>query len=326
MAKMFYTMEETKVALGKNEEEIKQLAREGRLREFRDGPRLMFKADQVEQIKSELGSGDAISLAPSDSGAPLSLAGDSAAGSGLGISLADSNKGDTHFDIGLGGSAAGTVPSPGGIAPGSGLTGLSGSGLSGSGLSGSGLSSGQRGGGITIFDADDKVDPSAQTAINPGVKDQINLESVGSGSGLLDLTRESDDTSLGAVFDEITPSGGGRKGGMPSGGLDETQAADLSVPAVDRSARSTLAAPIYVEAADPLATGLGVAALAAAVIVCFGAFILAATVMDYRPEILNTLELDPDRGGSGKMYLIGAVAFTLVAGAVGFIVGKATNK
>ncbi len=55
MAKMFYTLDEAKSALGRNEEEIKQLAREGRLREFRDGPRLMFKADQVEQLKNEMG-------------------------------------------------------------------------------------------------------------------------------------------------------------------------------------------------------------------------------------------------------------------------------
>lgn len=321
MAKMFYTMDETKAALAKNEEEIKQLAREGRLREFRDGPRLMFKADQVEQLKSELGSGDAISLAPSDSGAPLSLAGDSAAGSGLGLSPADSRKGDTQFDIGLGGSAAG-IPSPGKVAPGSGLTGLSGSGLGGSGLSGSGLSSGQRSGGITIFDVDEKVDPSAQTAINPGIKDQINLESVGSGSGLLDLTRESDDTSLGAVFDEIGP--GGRKGGAASG-LEETQAADMSVPAVDRSARSTLAAPIYVEAADPAAVGLGVASLVAAAVVCFGGFILAATLLDYRPDILNSLQWEGERG-NGKMFLLGAAGAVGILGVVGFIVGKAGNK
>ena len=74
MAKMFYTMEETKASLGRNEEEIKQLAREGRLREFRDGPRLMFKADQVEQLKGELGGGggDAINIAPGgESGAPM---------------------------------------------------------------------------------------------------------------------------------------------------------------------------------------------------------------------------------------------------------------
>ena len=46
----------------------------------------------------------------------------------------------------------------------------------------------------------------AQTSIGSGIQDQINLEGVGSGSGLLDLTRESDDTSLGAeLLDEISP-------------------------------------------------------------------------------------------------------------------------
>ena len=97
MAKMFYTLEETKGALGMNEEEIKQLSREGRLREFRDGPRLMFKADQVDNLKSELaGSSDQISLGPSDSGAPIGLA-DSRTSplSGSGISLADSGKSRT---------------------------------------------------------------------------------------------------------------------------------------------------------------------------------------------------------------------------------------
>jgi len=96
MAKMFYTLEETKTALQKNEEEIKQLSREGRLREFRDGPRLMFKADQVDNLKAELagGGGDQISLGPSDSGVGLSLADSKASPlSGSGISLADTDFG-----------------------------------------------------------------------------------------------------------------------------------------------------------------------------------------------------------------------------------------
>src|SRR4051812_30103583 len=90
MAKMFYTLDEAKAALGKNEEEIKQLSREGRLREFRDGPRLMFKADQVESLKAELGGpgmgGDELGI--SDTGAPIGLV-DSRGGSSPGISLAD---------------------------------------------------------------------------------------------------------------------------------------------------------------------------------------------------------------------------------------------
>src|SRR5215212_9781968 len=93
MAKMFYTLEEAKGALNRNEEEIKQLTREGRLREFRDGPRLMFKADQVEQLKAELGGGtssgslDQVDLGPSDSGAPIGLV-DSRSQTGSGISIA----------------------------------------------------------------------------------------------------------------------------------------------------------------------------------------------------------------------------------------------
>src|SRR3954452_10533060 len=127
MAKMFYTLEETKASLGLNEEEIKQLSREGRLREFRDGPRLMFKADQVDNLKSELagGGGDQISLGPSDSGAPIGMA-DSRTSplSGSGVSLADTDFGkspgagmvkeDTALaaDLGLSGTQAG-IPSPG---------------------------------------------------------------------------------------------------------------------------------------------------------------------------------------------------------------------
>src|ERR1700712_5605133 len=73
MAKMFYTLDAAKSALGKSEEEIKAYAREGRLREFRDGPRLMFKADQVEQLKAEVTGGDNVDLGVSDSGGLIGL-------------------------------------------------------------------------------------------------------------------------------------------------------------------------------------------------------------------------------------------------------------
>src|SRR3978361_1575585 len=124
MAKMFYTLEEAKATLGKGEEDIKQYAREGRLREFRDGPRLLFKADQVEQLKSELVGGDQVDLGVSDSGGLIGLV-DTTGASGTSITLSDTDHGgaavgsgmrlkeDTAFagDLGLSGSAAG-MPSP----------------------------------------------------------------------------------------------------------------------------------------------------------------------------------------------------------------------
>lgn len=54
--------------------------------------------------------------------------------------------------------------------------------------------------GISIFDAEqaEEADPMAQTQITERAPSELSLETVGSGSGLMDLTRESDDTSLGA--------------------------------------------------------------------------------------------------------------------------------
>src|SRR5579862_8389264 len=122
MAKMFYTFDEAKSALGKSEEEIKAYAREGRLREFRDGPRIMFKADQVEQLKSELAGGDNVDLGVSDSGGLIGLV-DTTGASGTSITLSDDigqssgglrTKEDTALaaDLGLSGSMGGAVPSP----------------------------------------------------------------------------------------------------------------------------------------------------------------------------------------------------------------------
>ncbi|MCG8409078.1 MAG: hypothetical protein MI923_28055 [Phycisphaerales bacterium] len=64
--------------------------------------------------------------------------------------------------------------------------------------------------GISVFDDDEldvETDPMGETQISSGPDD---FEAVGSGSGLLDLTQESDDTSLGAeLLDVISPSDAG---------------------------------------------------------------------------------------------------------------------
>jgi hypothetical protein len=55
MAKMFVTLEEAKTILATTDDQIKSYVRDGRLREFRDGPRLMFKGDQVTELAASLG-------------------------------------------------------------------------------------------------------------------------------------------------------------------------------------------------------------------------------------------------------------------------------
>jgi hypothetical protein len=315
MAKMFYTLDEAKTALGKSEDEIKQYARDGRLREFRDGPRLMFKADQVEQLKAEIsGGGDNVDLGVSDSGGLIGLV-DTSGPSGTSITLSDDvgqssggmrTKEDTALaaDLGLSGSMGG-VPSPTHMR-------VSAAGASsGTGLSGT--ASGSRA-GINVFGDDSEiVDPSAQTAITGGIREQINLEGVGSGSGLLDLTRESDDTSLGAVLDGIGPAVTGQRG-MPMDTMD-THGMDDEEPVTLRAA----AAPVYVQASDPLAPAFGGAALAAAGVLMFGIYVLMSAVAGVLPK-------ETAYFANKDWYLVlvyggGAVIFLFI---VGLLIGKTT--
>jgi len=344
MAKMFYTLEEAKAALGRSEDEIKQFAREGRLREFRDGPRLMFKADQVEQLRAELGAGgDTVDLGVSDSGGMIGLV-DTTGASGTSITLAEADtaggtspggtgtgmrlKDDTAVagDIGLSGSLGG-VPSPssrggslgggslGGASLGGGTgiplaatstsggtaipmaaTGAGGTaqgltaggtaaGVSASGLSGS--MAGRSRGGINVFGTDDigMADPSAQTAISNAGRMEgsgVNLETVGSGSGLLDLTRESDDTSLGSVLDEIGPAGATRTAPAITGtDVGGAALADMSESAVDRR---PLAAPVMVQQLDRTAPAFMGAAIAGFAAVLFASFVLISTLMGAVPR------------------------------------------
>ncbi len=109
----------------------------------------------------------------------------------------------TDDDAGIGGSASGMIP-------------LADTGLGGSGL-GLSDSAGGTAGGISIFDADDleEADPAAVTQLSDlqdsgsGIGD-VSLESFGSGSGLMDLTRDAgDDTAMGmggGVLDDIYSS------------------------------------------------------------------------------------------------------------------------
>jgi len=237
-----------------------------------------------------------VDLGVSDTGAPIGLV-DSKGASGTGISLVDTGGGsgaplkdDTALaaDLGLSGSVGG-VPSPG-------------------------RSAGRS--GINVFgDESEAADPMAQTNISASVQDQVNLEGVGSGSGLLDLTRESDDTSLGAeLLDEIAP-GAASRGAAPG----DTGAGGTGVaPAIPAGRARGVAGPIMMEAADPMAPAFGGAALAAAIMIVIAGIALMSAIMGTRPGLLGFLE-------SPQAFLmtlgIGAGA-ALVFFIIGLVIGR----
>jgi len=53
MAGMFYSLKDAAEKLKKTQEELKQLVKQGKLREFRDGAHLLFKIDEVEALMAD---------------------------------------------------------------------------------------------------------------------------------------------------------------------------------------------------------------------------------------------------------------------------------
>ena len=50
MSGMFYSLEEAAEKLSKSKDEVKKLVKSGQLREFRDGPNILFKAEEIEAL------------------------------------------------------------------------------------------------------------------------------------------------------------------------------------------------------------------------------------------------------------------------------------
>jgi hypothetical protein len=291
MAKMFYSLEEVQEKLRRPAEEIKQLVRDGKLREFRDGAKVMFKVDEVDKLApSDLAnmdtgeiklapgdSADRISLTPSDSGSQVGLVpGDSADQ----ISLDDTGEAKTKDDT--------VITSH----------------------------------GLNVLDDSDSelamVDPLAQTQIAPDLDDQVHLDSGSSGSGLLDLTREADDTSLGAeLLDEIYP-GAGDQGAIETqipSGLDVAAEAS-SVMAMDAEAPVMADYTKFIEVYDPTSGPFGFMLIVPLLVLIYLACVAAAGVTGVRPLLLTDL--------SGIIwYVVGGAA---VVAAVILLVGQLLIK
>ena len=186
--------------------------------------------------------------------------------------------------------------------------------------------------GIDVFEADEieAADPGAQTQVAEPSDgdDELVLESVGSGSGLLDLTRESDDTSLGAeLLDEILPGDSGadtKVASMPGGSeVGSALGTGAGAPGQDVAGGETpvgLPLSYGAEPYDPAGSGLSVGFLLIAMVCLVTALIVAVSaVYDVNSKLTGVLAKDT---GSVFMYMgIGVVA-ALIFGIVGFLIGR----
>ncbi len=299
MAKMFYSLEEAAQRLGKSPEEVREMAQRNEITEFRDGDKLIFKVDQIDLL-----SGD-----EEETGAG---AGGDASGM---IPLVDSSE---QSAVGFDESGLGLVDSSTG---------------SGTGLGAASTEDVEEGGagggtGISVFDADEleEADPSAVTQVTDEPLDAVSLESFGSGSGLMDLTRESDDTSLGAegLLDELYGEEEGAEAPAGGGAIGESDLFEGAASAGTLGEESAPATGVVVtESVDPKASGLVGGLSVGALLACgLGLAVVLMGVVGASPEVITGLM------GKGQVVLVlmGALAgITLLGGGIGFVLGSRSS-
>lgn len=178
MAGMFYSIQEAAKKLGMTEEQVKALVSSGRLREFRDGSNVLFKIDEVEALMSDTSiKGKSAPEAAEDEEEEIAL------------KTEDEKKPVAGKDL-LSADTAITKE---------GLNVL-----------------GETDSGYKLADdtkAETKSGSGAGEASLEAIEEDVSLDTFGSGSGLLDLSLQADDTSLGGILDEIYTGEGGESPG-----------------------------------------------------------------------------------------------------------------
>ena len=158
------------------------------------------------------------------------------------------------------------------------------------------------------------------------IEDDVNLDSFGSGSGLLDLSLQADDTSLGGILDEIyTAEGGEEEAGGEGAAFDDITAEAESAPAdgdEDLAVPEPVAvapmavAPGYAEAApDTQSNILGMLLFLPLLALLYTAIVTVAGMNGVVPSILESIQ--------GMVWYIvgGAIVLALIVSGASFVAG-----
>lgn len=294
MAGMFYSIREVSEKLGKSEDEVRQLVKAGRLREFRDGPNLLFKVDEVAALMNDTGlmmakkeadstsSPQAEKPVPEEKPAPAPTPKTEAqAGE---ILLASETPEKPSEEIHL--TDADTQIVEEGIKV---LGDTDTAGLLGDT------------GGETFKGLSGTPAPGKEASLEEIEKD-VSLDTFGSGSGLLDLSLQADDTSLGGILDEIytpgaegkTPAAATHAEGSAEGSAMEVAAEADQILAEGQFPEVLAAPPIgvtpqtYVETApDAMSNALGIMLFIPLLAVIYTAIVAVAGVGNMMPAVLK---------------------------------------
>lgn len=305
MAGMFYSLQEVAAKLNKTEDEVREIIKQGRLREFRDGSNLLFKVAEVEALMSDSSIGKASSKAKQEADEKE-------------ISLAP----EPEDEISLPGADSTAAASKG--------TDVLGEEDDDYKLADDTLSE------TKVVPDDGALDDTLGTKAGAGeasleeIEGDVNLDTFGSGSGLLDLSLQADDTSLGGILDEIyTPEGEEGKEGKEAteaSAVEVAAEAEQLIPeagiagseaAPEAAIGSQVMYQAYVEpAADVISNALGIMLFLPLLAIIYTAIVAVAGFNNMMPSALTAVQ------GLIWYIIIGAAVASGLIGGVGFALGS----
>lgn len=347
MAKLFYTLDEAAQKLRKSADEVLAMAKAGQLQELKDKDQVLFRRSAIDQLAAEDEGGE-LNLDNFDagsSGSDIRLGGSSVGGEELRLdgdmNLADGTRAphvtggaDDSMTIGLADSSASAhgkpVPgktAPGKTAPGKPAAGKPAQRTGSPSASASGSASGM---GLADSNADSMMmdGPAGSGArakpddsMSLGTPGNTSLETVGSGSGLLDIS--SDESFFGAQMIEES-LGGDEHGALPTDAGDifgggEAAASEEASPVTAGTTGVTFGSATLAEAHDAKFSGFtaGAMVVAAIALVALGWAVIESTVG-------NTNDVGKMIADNWMYVLGGSVVAVLACGGIGFGIGKAT--
>ena len=293
MAGMFYSLQEVAEKLNVTEKQAKELIK-GKLREFRDGPNLLYKIDEVEALMSDtsITASEAIAPGPEQGTGEheISLAPETIEDTAAASELTDADTAIAREEI--------TVPAETDVE--------------------------QELPDDTVIEA---KGTTGEVSLEE-IEEDVNLDTFGSGSGLLDLSLQADDTSLGGILDEIyAPEGGEGEGAAEASSAMEVAAEAEQMLPEEMLAGPQLAAEVpalaqaYIEPEpDVLSNTFGIMLLLPLLAIVYTAIVVVADFNDVMPTILEKIQ------GIIWYIMIGAVVVVIVIVGMAFMLSDKGSK
>ena len=325
----YYDIQEVAGKLRKTEEEVGELIKQGQLHQYMDSGKPVFKVEDVDALAEEIVGLDISSIGLPPDSAETEIQLDETAEIMLepdeDTEDATKSAGPDDMELDIEPDMPGQKESEGGF----GLSQMGDLTMADTNVGTIGINILSGTGDAYKLTEDTKAETSAEDIDDLDSLDaDSNLESFGSGSGLLDLSLQADDTSLGAVLDDILPAGvedaGGGGADIPVdevGLTDETE--DLLTEGGPQSPAGVTApmgaAAAVIPSAAPVATVVdsrtnifGVLMFLPMLALILAAIVLTAAIQNVVPALTKPLVVTEVAGVSLIWVVVGGLTALLL--------------